>query len=118
MEEQKSEFGKGFVYNLFLFAKHWWKHFDCIEDSREHGYDFGMWKCGASDHMEEFEIPPQFVGTEIGDLAEEVSTTIGKLRFSTDVTKEQFDDIFKKLERLCMLIDKHLGVEPVEARWT
>ena len=30
-----SEFGKGFTYNLFLFAKHWWKVHEDLEKWKE-----------------------------------------------------------------------------------
>jgi len=31
------------------------------------------------------------------------------------VTKEEFAEIFQKLEELCLLIDKELGVKPIKA---
>lgn len=124
-----SEFGKGFIYNLILFAKH-------CEGIRERTqlYEgmrkkypklfsedeaYQIWFNGASDHFYELEIPERFINTEIGNIAQDLKERTLYLGhgFMRKATKKDFDEVFKKLERLGMLIDKELGLEPIEAEW-
>ncbi len=117
-KEIQSEFGKGFVYNLILFAKHWMMFSETLKREDLHfGYD--LWFNGASDHFYDLEIPQQFIDTEIGKLAQEIRDTALHLGhgFAEKATKKDYDEIFEKLEKLGMLIDKQLGVEPVKAQW-
>lgn len=125
MEKETSEFGKGFVYNLVLFAKHYEKFRKCMEsndlnakerpDLWKKGHD-DMWFNGAGDHFIELEVPEQFKGTEIGKLALELQDEAIERRLAA-TTKEEFLNFFKRLEHLCRLIDEALGIEPVEASW-
>jgi hypothetical protein len=121
IKKQKSEFGKGFVYNLILFAKHWWNIFEIIESYKKSGMPveraYDMWFYGASDHFYEFEIPEQFKDKEIGKIAEWLKEKCLYLGhgFKEKATEKDFEEVFKKLEKLALLIDKELGIEPVEA---
>jgi len=118
----EEDFGKGFVYNLILFAKHW-KDIDRLLDFckdpcvkfPEH-YAVFMWISGASDHLFGLEIPPKFKRKKIGKLAKWLQQRCFELRNrDKEATLKDFNEIFDKLEELAMLIDKELGVEPIEA---
>lgn len=124
-EEIKSEFGKGFIYNLILFAKHWLMFEQTLKKLEEKdsffGYDFGydIWFNAASDHFYELEIPEQFKNTEIEKLALEIKNISLHLGhgFKQKATREDYQKIFENIEKLGMLIDKELGIEPIEATW-
>lgn len=134
-EELYSDFGKGFTYNLFLFAKHCWKYQNDLNRNRElkrkypdkelwsDEYTTEMWFNGAADHLFELEIPPQYVGTEIGKLAKELQDKGLRYRNTFSWTGDKaptvkdFDKFFEQTEELMMMIDKDLGVEPIEATW-
>jgi len=121
MNKQKtSEFGKGFVYNLILFAKHWWYLEYMTEIYKKVGLEnvcVRNWFNGASDHFYELEIPKQWRGKKIGRLAKQLQDDALEWGhgFKIKPTKEDFDKTFKKLEELARLIDKELGVESIEA---
>lgn len=119
MEQLSSEFGRGFVYNLFLFAKHWWRMFGYLESYKGIGLGeksaVSLWFNGAADHFFELEVPPQYKDTNIGKLAEELRDLGLQYRLDEEPTKEDFDNFFKKCEELMMLIDESLGVISVKA---
>ncbi len=110
----KSEFGKGFIYNLFLFAKHHDR--DLVEMNGKK--DYGLWFDGAADHFIELQIPKQYKGTEIGNLALWIKTTGTEYRLSFGhITDEQFTEFFNKCEELMILIDKDFYLKPIKATW-
>ncbi len=110
----KSEFGKGFVYNLFLFAKHHDRELVEINGRK----DYGLWFNGAADHFFDLQIPKQFKGTEVGHIALWLQTTGIEYRLNFGhITEEQFTEFFNKCEELMILIDKELGLKPVKADW-
>lgn len=124
-EETTSEFGKGFIYNLILFSKHWWRHQSDLRlnDEMAEKYpenwrkgEIDMWFNGAADHFYEIEIPNKLKDTEIGRLAQELVDEALDRRFMK-TTQEEFNAYWKKFEKLAMLIDKELGVEPIEAQF-
>lgn len=128
-----SDFGKGFIYNLILFTKHWAEmrtKLDMYKKMRERSPDLfdendavQLWFNGASDHFYEFEIPEKYKDTEIGKIAlyiESKSLDAGHgsgLMGRKKITLKDYEEVFEKLENLAMLIDKELGVEDIEARW-
>ena len=121
-KKRESEFGKGFVYNLILFSKHWGKIIKNKEVYKSIGREnkaYGMWFYGASDHFFEFEIPKQFKRKKIGKLAKWLEEKCLELRMPLHkkATEKDFDKVFKKLEELAQLIDKELGVKTIEASW-
>lgn len=128
MEEQKSEYGKGFTYCLFLFAKHWWRHFDDLERNKKmkeedsklfsDEYALQMWFNGAGDHLFELEVPEKFKDTEIGNLTEELKKEGLEFRCEKKPTKEEFYNFFERIEKLMMLIDESLEVNPIKADHT
>jgi len=126
-KEEKSEFGKGFIYNLILFSKHWWRAFKDMEDYKEvfkkktpkeiEQMVMDLWFNGASDHFYELEIPPQFKRKKIGKLAKWLQDRCLYLGhgFEEKATKKDFEEVFEKLEELARLIDKELGVKCIKA---
>ena len=130
MTKQKtSEFGKGFVYNLILFSKHWWRHFEWLDNykkMREDGENVGLfsdedalslWFNGASDHFYELEIPKQWQKKKIGKLAKWIQDKglYWRHGFEKKPTQKDFDEMFEKIEELAMEIDKELGIEDIKA---
>lgn len=115
--KETSEFGKGFIYNLVLFAKHWGN----LKEYRFSGNepDYGLWFNGAGDHFFDFEVPAKWKETELGGRFEALRSLIldFRLKYSDSVTKADFEGVFKDLEELCILIDKELGVEDIKATW-
>lgn len=128
MEEktQESEFGKGFIYNLVLFAKHFerWnilkqadEEMNKKDPTRTFSLTSELWFNGAADHLYELEVPPQFVETEIGRLAVELREEGLRRRLMVSTSAEEFGAFFDKLETLCRLIDEALGVTPIKATY-
>lgn len=122
-----SEFGKGFTYNLFLFAKHWWRLADQLktwEEMREKSPSLfsetgciSLWFNGAGDHFFEFKIPDQWKDHKIGILATGLQNTAIEWRMKELGDKKAFDNFFERCEELMMLIDKELGIEVEKAQW-
>ncbi len=108
--ENESEFGKGFIYNIVLFAKHF--------ERERYGEDYGLWFNGAGDHFFDFEIPESLTDTEIGKLALDLQKRALNFRLYRPVAKKEFDLFFEDLEKLCRNIDKEVfKVDSIEARW-
>jgi len=125
MKKYTSEFGEGFIYNIMLFSKHWWRHFESLKHNDEMAesnpdlWDKGnldLWFNAAGDHFYDFKIPEQFKRTKIGKLAKELQEEAIERRFKNTTIKE-FEAFFEKLEELCILIDKKLGLEDVKAEF-
>lgn len=118
----KSEFGQGFIYNIVLFAKHFERFAQYRRRDKElKGKDYdsimqNLWFDGAGDHFYEFEIPEQFKRTKVGKLAKELQEEALTRRLG-NTTEKEFEAFFEKLEELCRLIDKKLGVKSKEAEW-
>ena len=92
----KSEFGKGFVYNLILFASHFEREIFKVQNKK----DFRIWFNGASDHLYELEIPKQFKNTEIGKKAKELQDLSleighGKRMMNGSVNEHDFNKVVK-----------------------
>jgi len=132
-----SEFGKGFIYNLILFAKHFerlQKQLETYQDMRgkmsneekangrlfTDGRAIEMWFNGAADHLFELKIPKSLKGTNIGKLAEKLQNRGLSFRLMSfngrQLTTEDFHDFFKDLERLTRMIDREVfKLRPVKA---
>lgn len=165
----KSEFGKGFIYNLMLFLNHFSnstaegirnKQFVINKSSEEralilcdnpdgtHSYGFNKdvkwwfetivpiygspkaaiqaeittWANGASDHLYELEIPEKWKETPIGQKASWIrdfglDMGHGRGLMEHAFTWENFIELQKAVFELAMLIDKELGLEPIEAEY-
>lgn len=125
---KKSEFGQGFTYNFFLFAKHWWK---CSEEIRVwekmRVEDPGLfsekdavsfWFNGAADHFYDLEIPEQWRNHKIGRLTKRLQNKGLRWRMEELGDKKDFDKFFEDCERLMRMVDKELGVEVKKATWS
>jgi len=125
-----SKFGRGFVYNLILFAKHWHQGIEYAEklenlhkginkeDARNRGIQ--IFFNSASDHLFEFEIPKQFRKKKIGKLAKQFQDfclELGHGSKMSETTERDFEKAFEMLEELAQLIDKELGINDIEAEW-
>lgn len=136
-KEKTSDFGKGFIYNLILFAKHWamdgelFREIDELPEKEKkkfkvltnEKYRAQLWFNGASDHFYELEIPKKFENTPIGKKALELQDKAleighGRRLFNFESIEDKaIDKFFTDLEDLAMEIDKSLGLEPIEATW-
>ena len=93
----ESQFGRGFVTNLMLIAK----HFGLPPDE--------AW-IGVADHLTEMELPDRFRGTPVEDL----TTTLRKriLWHQAGVMdKEDAAEVVRVLNRLVVAVDRELGIE-------
>ena len=129
-QEKKSEFGKGFIYNLILFAKHWAQarpDIESLEKAFEKTYSkkdsqreaLSMWFNAASDHFIEFKIPKQYKKKKIGKLAKSIQekSLYWGHGFKEKPTKKDFAKIFNEIEALTILIDKELKIEDIKAEY-
>jgi len=125
MREIESEFGKGFIYNLVLFAKHYERMQSYLETNNKMAEsnpdlwtkgDIDLWFNGAGDHLFELEIPTQFKNIKIGIMAKELQDEAIERRLGKSTMKDG-KDFFEKLEKLCRMIDTKLGVDSIEATW-
>ena len=92
-----SNFGRGFITNLFLLAKHF-------------GLPPEQAFYGAADHLEELMVPKQYEGTEIDEIVEALRK---KIYWHTPGTmdKEDAADVLKLINRLALAIDQALGIK-------
>lgn len=127
-KKQTSEFGRGFVYNLILFAKHFERAESYLKNYKElsqklpkdkniftDDYALSLWFNGAADHLYELEIPPQFKNKKIGKLAKWLQDNGIKWRWAENPTQKDFKETFEKLEELARLIDRELGAKTIQA---
>lgn len=115
--KQTSDFGKGFIYPIFLFAKHFERDKKLLGDGI---IDYSLWFYAAADHMFEVEVPARYIGTKLGTKAEKLVDDILSLRLPMNkpkATKKDFIEVFERLEDLMLEIDKELGGEPIRAKW-
>ena len=112
-----SEFGKGFIYNLILFSKHWLMFEDSLKKEL---VDYSLWFNAASDHFYELEVPEQWQKKKICKLAKWLQDRILYLGhgFKEKATKKDYQEVFAKIEELSLLIDKELGLKPCKADYS
>ena len=167
-EKTGSEFGKGFVYCLCLFAQHFENDIAksignyafilgkskeekelilCDKPDDKHNYGFNskvkwwldhivpifgspqkalsheidLWANGASDHLYEIEVPISMKNTPIEEKVKRLqdkALLIGHGFVSEDIYNiEDFYDLKKLTNEIMFLVDKELGVNPIEAEW-
>ncbi|RXE55514.1 hypothetical protein ABH15_12435 [Methanoculleus taiwanensis] len=97
----KSEFGRGFVVNLMLLAK----HFGLPPEKAFYG---------ASDHLDDLILPEEFRGTEIEELVERLRKQVIWHQPGT-MDREDAADVRRLINRLAIAIDKHLGIPDPDA---
>jgi hypothetical protein len=93
----ESTFGRGFVTNLMLIAKH-----------------FGLppeeaWG-GVADHLTELELPDRFRGTPVEDLTARLRKRILWHQQGT-MDREDAAEVIRLLNRLVVAVDRELGIE-------
>ena len=120
-EMGKSEFGKGFIYSLVNFAKHFDKAFEnSVRSGLSKNEALSLWINGASDHLYEVEYPPK--------LPESIKKQVEKLRnnaldyghgdkMMVGMPEKEYSNIREALNDITLSIDKWLGVKTEEARW-
>ncbi len=96
MSGMQSQFGRGFITNLMLIAKH-----------------FGLppeeaWY-GAADHLNELTVPEGFRGTAIEDLTKKLRKRILWHQAGT-LDREDAQEVLRLLNRLVVEIDRELGI--------
>ncbi|MDD1718351.1 MAG: hypothetical protein LUO88_04670 [Methanoregulaceae archaeon] len=92
-----SNFGRGFITNLFLLAIHF-------------GLPPEQAFYGAADHLDDLIVPKQFEGTEIDTIVEQLRKKI--LWHSPGMLdKEDAADVLKLINRLALAIDQALGIK-------
>ena len=118
-KEITSEFGKGFIYNLILFACHFERTIIELKGKE----DYGIWFNGASDHLYELEIPEQWKNTKIGKKAKELqdlALDIGhgnRMMEAGEKIEEDYSKVVELTKEIGFLIDKKLGIKPIKAQW-
>jgi hypothetical protein len=93
----ESKFGKGFITSIVLICK----HFALPPDQAFYG---------AADHLDGFEVPAQFRGTEIEELATQLRKRIVWHQPGT-LDKEEAAEVIRVLNRLIIAVDKALGIK-------
>ena len=95
-----SKFGKGFVVNLVLLAKHL-------------GLPPDQAFFGAADHLDEMVLPDRFRGTEVeGALERFRKAVIWHQPGSMD--KEDYVAAVRAMDRLAIAIDRELGIKDAD----
>lgn len=122
--EEKSEFGKGLVICLVKFAEHFMLFGRQMEEYKKAGISnesscIEVWANGASDHLYEIEIPPEWKNTEIGTKVSELKNLGLEMGhgFKCKHTKKDVDKLFNLTQKIAILIDKKLGLEPDIGSW-
>ena len=96
----KSKFGRGFVTNIMLLSK----HFGLTPDQAF---------LGASDHLDEFNMPDIFRGTEVEEYVEMLRKKVIWHQPGMN-DREDAEDVIRTLNRLVVAIDRELGIEDAD----
>jgi hypothetical protein len=128
-EERKekilSEFPeKKYEYGFNKEVKWWYEKIVPIWDSPEKALsqEIQLWASGASDHLYEMEIPPQFKRKKLGKLAgwlQDFGLEMGHGIIGNDriYTADDYQKIWETVKEIVLLIDKELGVKPIKGEW-
>jgi hypothetical protein len=96
----ESKFGRGFITSIVLICK----HFALPPEKAFYG---------AADHLDGFEVPAQFRGTEVEELAAQLRKRIVWHQPGT-LDREDAAEVIRLLNKLIIAIDKSLGVTDPE----
>jgi len=96
----ESKFGRGFITSIVLICK----HFTLPPEQAFYG---------AADHLDGFEIPAQFRGTEVEELSGQLRKRIVWHQPGT-LDREEAAEVIRILNKLIIAIDKSLGVTDPE----
>ena len=118
-----SDFGKGFVYCLVNFAKHFDRVTADIMMYEQTGINkwnaYDIWINGASDHLFELELPenlPDEIKTKIRNFQNEV-LDYGHGTKMMAMTEDKYREFRDRLNDICLMIDDWLGVKCEKAEW-
>ena len=96
----ESKFGRGFITTIVLICK----HFTLPPEQAFYG---------VADHLDGFEIPRQFHGTEVEELSAQLRKRIVWHQPGT-LDREEAAEVIRILNRLIIAIDKSLGITEPE----
>ena len=91
-----SKFGKGFVVNLILLAKHL-------------GLPPDQAFFGVADHLDEMVLPEKFRGTEVEKALEHLRKAV-IWHQAGSMDKEDYAEAVRAMYRLAIVIDHELGI--------
>ncbi len=112
--EKTSEFGKGFVYPLVLFAMHFGRQFWKKSTGQD---DYSRWINGSSDHLFGFDAPRKsstavkYLSKGLRDMALEWGHGD---KLCEPMPKKEFEKLSTDLKTLALEIDKWLKVNPIK----
>ena len=126
----ESEFGKGLVICLVKFAEHRWrwleqkrtweklrqKHPDMFNEADAVESHFN----GASDHLYEIKVPPEWQRTKLGRVVKELQAfglEMGHSFAHKPWTESDVDKAYIMCQEIALLIDKKLGLKPDIGQW-
>ena len=126
-----SEFGKGLVICLVKFAEHRWQWLEqkrnYEEMSKKNPELFTTSEAvishfnGASDHLCEIEVPPEWAKTKLGKMVKKLQDFGLEMGHSFNRSKEwaeaDVDKAYNMCQEIAMLIDKELGLKPDVGSW-
>jgi len=96
----ESKFGRGFITTIVLICK----HFALPPEQAFYG---------VADHLDGFEIPLQFRGTEVEELSAQLRKRIVWHQPGT-LDREEAAEVIRILNKLIIAIDKSLGINEPE----
>lgn len=92
-----SQFGRGFITVIMLISKRL-----SLPPAR-------AWN-GLSDHMMEMEVPEQFKGTEIEEIAGDLRQKV-MWHQNGQMDADDLDGVIRAMRRLVIAVDKELGIK-------
>jgi hypothetical protein len=92
----ESKFGRGFITTIVLICK----HFTLPPEQAFYG---------VADHLDGFEIPAQFRGTEVEELSAQLRKRIVWHQPGT-LDREEAAEVIRILNKLIIAVDKALGI--------
>ena len=116
--KQESLFGKGFLYCLILYVKHYGELREKIKQYKKTEYTekeaIENWFYGASDHLFELECPKRFKNTTIDNHVNYLLKILKEGRFE-GISLFEIEKSIDLIEEIMFIIDKELGVNPIES---
>lgn len=126
----ESEFGKGLVICLVKFAEHRWRWQEqkrlYSEMQKNYPGTFNISSAieshfnGASDHLHEVEVPPQWRKKKLGKMVKELQDfglEMGHGFSGKTWTEDYVTKAYDLCREIALLIDKELGLKPQMGQW-
>jgi len=111
MEEENELFGKGFIYCLVNFAKHFDKVF--------YDHNYSLFVGGATDHLEGLIVPenlPESTKKKVATL-KGLCIHLKAREFDEPILKDDYDNLRNLLNEIALEIDEWLGIQPKAAKY-